>query len=144
MNYVRRVLWAHYLHSQSHTEDPGRAMFGGPQPGSGNTKNRSIGSAIVEHFEGRTKEILDAMAAPLGPGNDVMDRHKAAMNIAKHAREEAKEAREADQYDRMTDDEVRREFAAMLAKAVRDGEISIEQIIEGSAVEITDQAQIAS
>lgn len=140
---MRQSIWVRFQNRKPHPEDPGRKLLGGAQPGSGR-KRAPIGRAIVEHFEARTKEVLDAIAAPLDPHSDAtsMERHRAGMNIAKHAREEQKEQREADDYARKTDDEVKLEFARMLADMVRNGELSADDIIEGTFVDITDQPEI--
>lgn len=146
-NFVRKSIWVRFEHRKPHPDDPGRRALGGPQPNSGRRPRKALGTAIVEHFEGRTTEILNAIAAPLSKDSNAtdMERHKAGMNIAKHAREEEREKREADDYARKTDDEVRREFAAHLANMVRTGELSVEDIFEGSATEIVDETrQLAS
>lgn len=142
---MRQAIWAKFQHMKPHPDDPGRKMLGGPQPNSGRKPVKAIGTAIVEHFEARQKEVLDAIGSALDPTVDPAIRHKAGMNIAKHAREEAREQRDADEYARSTDDDIRRQFAKMLADAVAAGEITVEDIIEGSATEILDESrQIAS
>lgn len=144
---IRQAIWARFQISKPHPDDPTRRLLGGPQPNSGPKAKKAIGAAIVEEFEGRQREVLDAIAAPLDSdsGATPMERHKAGMNIAKHAREEQREQREADLYARLTEDEVRRSYAKMIADAVKSGEISMEDIFEGTATEVpAEQRQIAS
>lgn len=142
---VKRSIWAKCQALRPHPDDPNRRAFGGAQPGAG-PKRKAIGRAIVEHFEERTKEVLDAIAAPLSKtsGATPMERHRAGMNIAEHARREEKEKREADEYTRLTDDEARTEYAKVLAEAIRSGQVSLDDItniIDGHAEEIIDEAQ---
>lgn len=143
---VRQAIWAKIQHRKEHPDGTGRRLLGGSQPGSGRKPTKAIGTALVEAAESRQKEIIDAAFAPLSPENDnLFERHKAAMNIAKHAREEAREAREADDYARKTDDEIRRETARMFAEMIRSGELSVDDIIDGTAVELADDVkQLAS
>lgn len=142
---VRQAIWAKFKHRQEHPDGSGRKLLGGPQPGSGRKPTKAIGAALVEAAEQRHKEIVDAAFSALSPDNDPAVRHKAAMNIAKHAREEAREAREADDYARKTDDEIRRETARMFAEMIANGELSVDDIIDGTASEIVDdQKQLAS
>lgn len=144
---VRRVIWAKFLHRRTHPDDPDRKMLGGPQPGAGRKPTKALGAAIVEAAESRRKEIEDAVFSPLARGNDPIDRHKAAMNILKHAREERREDREADEYARKTDEEARREFAQMLAEMIRNGDLSeedLKNVVDSTAVEIPENRQLAS
>lgn len=143
---VRQVIWVRLQHQQPHPDDPNRKLLGGPQPNSGRkTANKEIGRALVEAAQSRQKEVVDAAFSALDPREDASLRHKAAMNLAKHERDMAKEEREADLYARMTDAEVRRGFAEMLADMVRNGDLSIEDIgdiIDGTAEEIQPAGEI--
>lgn len=128
---VRRSVWQRFETAKPHPDDPGRRAFGGAQPRSGPSKEkRAIGRAIVEHFEGRQKEVLDAIGAPLGPdsGATPMERHRAGMAIATHAREESKEQREADAFARLTDDEIRLAAAKEFVGMLRAGDVTLEQL----------------
>lgn len=128
---VRRSIWGKLRSRQRHPDDPNRSVFGGPQPRSGpKTPNKAIGQALVEHVESRQKEVLDAAMAPLDPasGATAMERHKAALGLAKHAREEAREKRDADAFARLTDDEVRKSAAEEIVGMLLNEEISMDDL----------------
>lgn len=148
---VRQTIWVRFEHRKPHPDDPTRRRLGGPQPNSGRRVTKAIGAAIVEHFEGRQKEVLDAIAAPLDPnsGASAMERHKAGMNIAKHAREERAMEIVEDEYARKTDDDVALEFAREMAQMVRSGELSLQDIqrmadAEGEVVEEQSVGQLSA
>lgn len=126
---MRQCIWARFKHAEPATDDPNRRAFGGPQPRSGRPK-KSIGEAIVEHFQSRTREVINAIAAPLDKdsGATAMERHKAGMNIAKHEREVAREQREADLFARLTEAEVRENAALELIKMIEDGDVKMEEL----------------
>lgn len=158
--YVRKMVWQIWETQKPHPDDPGRRKFGGAQPKSGPSREkRAIGRAIVEHFEGRQKEVLDAIGAPLSPnsGATVMERHRAGMAIATHAREESKEQREADAFARLTDDEIRLAAAQEFVGMLRAGDVTLDQLermlkgepdadeaIDIDDADVVEQEQIAS
>lgn len=129
----------------------GRAVFGGPQPNSGRKATKRIGEALVEAAQGRHKEIVDAAFAPISQGNDPMERHKAAMNIVKHEREQAKLDMAEDEFARKSEDEVRGDAVNLFVKMVMNGDLSLADIAaaanknsaEGSAEEMTDADVVA-
>lgn len=128
----------------------GRHAFGGAQPNAGRKPTKRIGEALVEAAQGRHKEVVDAAFSALQPGNDAMVRHRAAMNIARHEREERAMDMAEDEFARKTEDEVRGDATKLLAKMVREGRLSVEDILSSSKVdaeadaEEIDDAQIAS
>lgn len=135
---MRQAIWVRFEHAKPHPEDPNRKKLGGPQPNSGRRVQKRIGEALVEAAQMRQKEIVDAAFAPLEPGNDAMTRHKAAMNLARHEREERAMDIVEDEYARKTQEDITREAAEVFAQMIRDGELSLEDI-EGTATEIVDE-----
>lgn len=140
--YMRMSILAHIKHQQVVDPETGRRAFGGPQPGGGPHKNKRIGQALLDEAQSRHREIINAAFAPLGPGNTPMDRHKAAMNIARHELLERQQEIIDDEYARKSDDEIRVEAAKLLASMIRAGQLD-KDIINGSATDITDQQQIS-
>lgn len=138
--YMRLSVLAH-LKKQYVDPTTGRALFGGPQPNSGRKATKRIGAALVEAAQGRQKEVIDAAFAPLAEGNDPMDRHKAALNLARHEQKEREMDIVEDEYARKTDADVRRDFARVVAEMVRSGQLSPEDLFEGSA-ELIDERQL--
>lgn len=144
---VKQAIWARVRHRQPHPDDPNRRLLGGPQPNSGPKVTKRTGQAIVEEAQKRQKEITDAVFAPLAESNDPMIRHKAAMNIAKHERDERAMDITEDEYARKTTDEIRREAAQMFAQMVRSGELSLEDIVDippEDVEEILDESRALS
>ena len=146
---VRQVMWAIFEHDKPHPEDPNRRRLGGVQPRSGpKTAAKQLGKNLVERAQNRFKEIEDAAFAPLHPSNDPMDRHKAAMNLAKLEREERQMEIIEDDYARKTEDEVRGEAALLLLGMVKKGQINLADLVpdddEIVEAEVVQQPQIGS
>ncbi|MBA2724711.1 MAG: hypothetical protein H0U53_01870 [Actinobacteria bacterium] len=140
--WCKQVIWAHFQKDKPHPDDPTgqRKKFGGRQPGGGAHVNKRAGIALVEAAQGRQKELIDAAFAPIGPRNDPMDRHRAAMNIYKQEREERAMEIVEDEYARKTNEEVTREAAALFAEMFRNGEISLSDIVDATAVDLDDES----
>jgi hypothetical protein len=144
---MRQSIWVRFEHQKPHPEDPNRRRLGGPQPNSGRRVNKRLGEALLEEAQRRQKEVIDAAFAPLSEDNDDWVRHKAAMRLAEHEREERKMEIIEDDYARRTDDDIRKEAAAVFLEMLASGEISLEDLsagtVDGDAEEV-EQAQIAS
>lgn len=140
---VRQAIWIRFQTAKPHPDDPTRRKVGGVQPGGGRRVTKQVGAALVEAAQARQKEVIDAAFAPLSNGNDPMDRHKAAMNIAKLEREERAMEIVEDEYARKTNEDVLKEAAAIFVEMVRNGELSLDDIADADVVD-DDQRQIAS
>lgn len=126
-----------------YTTPDGRRLFGGAQPNAGRKATKRIGEAIVEAAQGRHKEVVDAAFSALDSKEDASLRHKAAMNIARHEREERVLDMQEDEFARKTEDEVRSDAAKLLTALVQDGKISLDDIIKGQKVDAeTDGEEI--
>jgi hypothetical protein len=121
----------------------GRHFFGGPQPNSGRKSTKRIGEALVEAAQGRHKEIVDAAFAPIAKdsGADPIQRHKAALNLAKLEREERALDMAEDEFVRKTEDEVRSDATKVLAKMVATGKLSLEDIVRSQRIDADAEAE---
>jgi hypothetical protein len=108
----------------------GTRYFGGPQPNSGPKKTRRVGQAVLEAAESRTKEITDAIFAPLSKGSDAtdMERHKAGMGIAKLSREEEQLQMQLDEFARKTNEEVLQAGVDVVMKLIKGGKIDLDSL----------------
>lgn len=116
----------------------GRRVFGGPQPGSGRPKR--LDETLVAAAESRQKEIIDAAFAPLSPGNPAMDRHRAAMNLAREAREVREQERRDDELDGASKDDLIKGATAVIAELLRSGEISVDDLDRIVDADVVDAA----
>jgi len=108
----------------------GQRAFGGVQRGNGTIKKKRLDEQLVEAADRRQQEISDAFFAPLSPDNPAMDRHKAALNISREAREIRKLELAEDDLERASDDEVRREAAKVIAEMFRNGELKPDDLAD--------------
>jgi hypothetical protein len=120
----------------------GRRAFGGAQRNQEQIERKKrLDEALVAAAEERQQEIIDAAFAPLAPGNDVMDRHKAAITLAREAREVRRMEMEEDALEGASEEDLARIVAKELAKALRTGQIeSLSSLL--AAGEITDATVI--
>lgn len=105
----------------------GRRAFGGPQPGS---KPKRIDESIVEAADNRRQELIDAAFAPINGGAGVtpMDRHRAALNIAREAREVRAMEMQEDELAKASGEDLEREVAKLLLEQIRSGKLDLASI----------------
>jgi hypothetical protein len=135
--YMKQSILATLRHQLPAQDGSGRRMFGGPQPGAGR-KKAELGNTLVDEANKRHDEIMNALFAPLSPGNPVMDRHKAANNILREVRKDREADMRADELERASKEELVKEAAAILAEMARNGDIQIGadgQIVDADVVD---------
>lgn len=133
---VRQTIWTRFMAMLPHPDDPSRRKVGGAQPGSGGRTKR-IGTTLMEAVRERQDEIVNAAFSAIDDKNDPGLRHKAAMNLAKLEREERMLEMAEDEHARKSAEELQREAAAMIAEMVRKGDVNLNDIIQGSATEVS-------
>ncbi|UUY01734.1 hypothetical protein LRS13_13480 [Svornostia abyssi] len=115
--------------------------FGGAGRGQGRPRVKRASEIAAEAAAGHADEIVAALRAGLDPDESAETRSRAAdrwlrlvvQEGALAQRERSEDRADADQYARLTADEVRHEFAQMLADAVRSGELPVGDVIELAA-----------
>lgn len=136
LHWKKQSILATLRHQIVADPETGQRLFGGVQPNSGRKKR--MDEKLVDACDSRQKEIIDAAFAPLGPGNPAMDRHRAAMNLTREAREVREQERKDDELDRSSKEDLIAEAAPIIAQMIRDGSISLNgsgEIVDAEAVE---------
>jgi hypothetical protein len=112
----------------------GRRAFGGAQDTRPKHKKR-IDESLIEAADNRVQEIIDAAFSALDSKLSPEIRHKAAMNIAKEAREVRKQQVIEDEIARASGEDLTLMAAEILAERIQAGELSIEDIFKSGKKE---------
>lgn len=144
IHYMKSRILAKMRHECVIDPVTGRRFFGGPQ--GGGRKNKRIDESIVEAADTRRQELIDAAFAPINGGVGVtpMDRHRAALNIAKEAREVRAMEMAEDDLSKASGEDLQREVAKLLLEQIREGKLDVSSlsgivdanVVESSAAEV--------
>jgi hypothetical protein len=143
---MRQSVLARLKHSIVADPKTGRRLFGGPQPSNGGGyKMKTLGATLVHAVQDRQQEIVDAAFSPLARGNDPMDRHRAAMNLAKFEHEQRQQEILEDEYERKSAEEIKSEAVEMFLEMIRSGDLSLDdlegrEVVDAELVEDTEAA----
>lgn len=127
IHYMRSRIFAKLRHSIVLDPVSGTRAFGGVQAGQGAKKKR-IDESLVAAADDRVQEIIDAAFSPLSPGNPSMDRHRAALNIAREAREVKAMQIQEDELAKSSGEDLAVEAASIVAAMIRNGDLDLNDL----------------
>lgn len=127
LHYMRSRIYAKMRHSIVLDPVTGTRAFGGVQAGQGAKKKR-VDESLVAAADSRVQEIIDAAFSPLSDKNPAMDRHRAAMNLAREAREVRAMEIQEDDLAKSSGEDLAVEAASIVAAMIRNGALDLNDL----------------